>query len=125
MRVESTLGKGSTFTIELYLERVERYDLEETRGEDAGSDNILDHKKVLLVEDGGVNSILDLLESWGMVVVRFQDIRDTIDHILYTQPTTRYDYIIFDSFYLTESEKFFLKKIDGYLKKMNRRLLRS
>lgn len=69
--VQSTLGEGSEFIVDLPLKRAEMPELVSLKGEQRKSDAVLRGKKVLLVEDNKINIIVAkrLLEAKGMLVV--------------------------------------------------------
>ena len=68
IEVESVLGKGTTFTIDLAFERTDR--LRQRADESAAPDVELDGRRMLLVEDNPMNTEIArmLLERWNIEV---------------------------------------------------------
>ena len=100
--VDSKLGEGSTFTVELSFEIMSESAIEEFIKEKENTDFIdadanLEGKRVLLVEDNEMNREIatELLEESGLIVEEAEDGRIAVDKIKEVG-TDYYDYILMD-----------------------------
>ena len=93
--VESRKNVGSTFTVELPLERAERP--EPKKGESDTQNISLEGVRVLMAEDNDLNAEIaeTLLEERGMKVTRAADGQQAVDMFASAQPGT-YDLILMD-----------------------------
>jgi signal transduction histidine kinase/CheY-like chemotaxis protein len=87
--VESTLGKGSTFSFELSLKRGGQV----AKIEEEKISSLL-NKNILLVEDNAINAMVaqKLLKSWGIVAVKAMNGQEAIDKCMEVE----YDLILMD-----------------------------
>lgn len=97
IKVESTLGQGSTFTVELI------YKVSDTRPADAEVRNGLpaarrfDGMRALLAEDNEINTIIAvrILSEWGFAVESAKDGREAL-HLFLSHPEGYYSIVYMD-----------------------------
>ncbi len=98
IQVESELGKGSTFVVEIPVRIVEKSEYSKERIEVTEADyELLRGKKILLAEDIDVNAEIAkfILEEKGMIIDRVADGVDCVDRMEKSDPGT-YDLILMD-----------------------------
>ncbi len=101
IRVDSEVGVGSTFHIELPLEYVPREEAEEMDELSMHAPHLdLSGTQVLIVEDNATNRLIlkNMLEDWGAVVHLAEDAAQGLDQLrAFDDPAATFDLVITDN----------------------------